>query len=212
MIVRELVIYILAPSLLIRCIAHMKYKYIDPADVKDADSYVYIFYNGTYGLWTISNLVNYFKSSKACQNQASMSMLNYELSLIFGCYPAVNVLFVTLVIIILVPIVIYQMYQQHRERTAHARRTKVLIETLISKNYDPEVFKYCYECAICLDDFTSEGQVTPLPCSNKHVFHTHCLKQWLLQQDICPLCKKQVSSYDYKAFAKEFKVKGIEAY
>lgn len=101
-----------------------------------------------------------------------MSMLNYELALIFGCYPAVNVIFVTIVILILVPIVIYQMYKTYRERTAHSRRTKVLIETLISKNYDPELFKHCYECAICLDEFNPEAKVTPLPCSNKHVFHT----------------------------------------
>ena len=149
---------------------------MDPADVKDADSYVYIFYNGSYGLWTIFNLVRYFQSSKSCQNQASMSMLNYELALIFGCYPAVNVIFVTLVIMILIPIVIYQLYKQYRERTAQSRRTKVLIETLISKKYDPELFKDTFECAICLDDFNSEGNVTPLPCSNKHVFHTQCLK------------------------------------
>ena len=110
-IVKNLLIYILAPALLIRCLAHMKYQAMDPADVKDADSYVYIFYNGSYGLWTIFNLMRYFQTSKSCQNQASMSMLNYELALIFGCYPAVNVIFVTLVIIILIPIVIYQIYK-----------------------------------------------------------------------------------------------------
>ena len=134
-------------------------------------------------------------------------MINYELSLILGCYPAANVLFVSIVIIVLIPIVIYQMYKKYRERTAHSRRTKLLIENLISKSYDPEIFKHCYECAICLDDFNPSGQVTPLPCSDKHVFHTQCLKQWLWQQDICPLCKKQLSSYEYKEFAKEFKKK-----
>ena len=59
-IVRNLILYILMPSLVIKCAAHMKYKRMDPADVKDADSYVYIFYNGTYGLWTIHNLMRYF--------------------------------------------------------------------------------------------------------------------------------------------------------
>lgn len=59
-IVKNLLIYILAPSLFIRCMAHLKYKQLDPADVKDADSYVYIFYNGSYGLWTIFNLMRYF--------------------------------------------------------------------------------------------------------------------------------------------------------
>lgn len=84
-------------------------------------------------------------------------MVNYELALIFGCYPAVNVLFVTIVILVLIPIMVYHIYKQYRERTAHSRRTKVLIENLISKNYDPEIFKHCYECAICLEDFSNTG-------------------------------------------------------
>ena len=65
-IVKNLMIYILMPSLVIRCYADYKFRKMDPNDVKEAESYVYIFYNGSYGLWTIFNLMRYFPLPKSC--------------------------------------------------------------------------------------------------------------------------------------------------
>ena len=45
------------------------------------------------------------------------------------------------------------------------------------------------ECAICLDDFKESEEVSPLHCNIKHLFHTDCIRQWLLTTPVCPLCK-----------------------
>ena len=36
------------------------------------------------------------------------------------------------------------------------------------------------ECTICLVTFENEDDCATLPCSEKHVFHAECFKQWLL--------------------------------
>lgn len=47
---------------------------------------------------------------------------------------------------------------------------------------------------ICLEDFseTDGKQVAELSCSNKHIFHVDCLKDWLVKNDTCPMCREPV--------------------
>ncbi|KAL6280176.1 hypothetical protein ACE6H2_017057 [Prunus campanulata] len=42
-------------------------------------------------------------------------------------------------------------------------------------------------CVVCLGKMLSEDQVTCLPCS--HMFHGHCIEQWLRYGHVCPLCR-----------------------
>ena len=123
-------------------------------------------------------------------------MLNYQLAIIFGLWSAAHVILVALVLTIIIPIIIYMFWKRYRERTAQSRRTKQLMKQLISVKYDPHLFKNCVECSICLENYSAEegtnNMVTPLPCSELHIFHTKCIKQWLTRDDCedkCPLCK-----------------------
>ncbi|KAL6280186.1 hypothetical protein ACE6H2_017067 [Prunus campanulata] len=43
------------------------------------------------------------------------------------------------------------------------------------------------DCVVCLGKMLSEDQVTCLPCS--HMFHGHCIEQWLRYGHVCPLCR-----------------------
>ena len=42
-------------------------------------------------------------------------------------------------------------------------------------------------CIICLTDFINGDRTTPLPCF--HMFHSDCIKSWLKDKTICPVCK-----------------------
>jgi len=44
---------------------------------------------------------------------------------------------------------------------------------------------YLKECLICLDSFEGPDSVVQLPCG--HVFHTHCVVDWLKQNMTCPV-------------------------
>jgi len=46
------------------------------------------------------------------------------------------------------------------------------------------------ECSICQCLYIAGDYSTFLPCS--HVYHTHCIKQWLDTDQRCPLCKRNV--------------------
>lgn len=42
-------------------------------------------------------------------------------------------------------------------------------------------------------DFTETDDIIELPCDEKHYFHAECIKQWLLKNNNCPLCKKEIT-------------------
>ncbi|GJN06999.1 hypothetical protein PR202_ga24784 [Eleusine coracana subsp. coracana] len=45
-------------------------------------------------------------------------------------------------------------------------------------------------CAICLEEEFEEGQeLSVMPCSKAHAFHTVCITLWLGQSNMCPLCR-----------------------
>ncbi|NXD88175.1 RN215 protein, partial [Halcyon senegalensis] len=45
-------------------------------------------------------------------------------------------------------------------------------------------------CAVCLDQFHRSQWLRVLPCS--HEFHRDCVDPWLLLQQTCPLCKRNI--------------------
>ncbi|XVE90564.1 hypothetical protein DITRI_Ditri20bG0088000 [Diplodiscus trichospermus] len=48
------------------------------------------------------------------------------------------------------------------------------------------------DCAICLDDLSTGSEAKRMPCS--HLFHGHCLVNWLGKSNICPMCRFELAS------------------
>jgi hypothetical protein len=46
------------------------------------------------------------------------------------------------------------------------------------------------QCIICLEYFLKDEFITTLSCS--HVFHSLCLKEWILRKTTCPLCRSNI--------------------
>jgi len=34
--------------------------------------------------------------------------------------------------------------------------------------------------------------ITPLPCDERHFFHTVCIEDWLKTKNSCPICRKPI--------------------
>lgn len=47
------------------------------------------------------------------------------------------------------------------------------------------------KCSICQEEFEVNDDIGKLECS--HSYHMHCIKQWLLQKNACPVCKTAVT-------------------
>ena len=47
------------------------------------------------------------------------------------------------------------------------------------RNQDP--------CSICCDQFAVDDVCQQMPCN--HLFHKECLTKWLVQSNVCPVCR-----------------------
>ena len=47
-----------------------------------------------------------------------------------------------------------------------------------------------HTCCICIDEYAAGDKIATLPCG--HQFHCDCIKPWLQQQCVCPLCKRDL--------------------
>ena len=71
---------------------------------------------------------------------------------------------------------------------------KVVVGSSLAKiPYMEHYFTSCTDsCAICLSEFQYGETVSPLYCNIKHVFHTECVRMWLVSNPVCPLCKATI--------------------
>ncbi|KAA8545857.1 hypothetical protein F0562_020692 [Nyssa sinensis] len=59
------------------------------------------------------------------------------------------------------------------------QRKYLSITEAFSSNLEP--------CCICREDYYNGDDIGSLDCG--HDFHTNCIKQWLTQKNLCPICK-----------------------
>lgn len=46
-------------------------------------------------------------------------------------------------------------------------------------------------CAVCIQEIADDDEICRLPCG--HYFHPQCIHPWLAIQQVCPLCKLEVT-------------------
>ncbi|KAL6876361.1 hypothetical protein ACP4OV_012933 [Aristida adscensionis] len=58
------------------------------------------------------------------------------------------------------------------------------------------------DCAVCLGQMGRDGlETTQLPAC-KHVFHKHCVDQWLREHTTCPICRRNARQVPVEAILK----------
>ncbi|KAL5226573.1 hypothetical protein ABZP36_014838 [Zizania latifolia] len=57
-----------------------------------------------------------------------------------------------------------------------------------SFRYSTEIDK---KCSICQEEFEANEEMGRLDCG--HSYHVYCIKQWLSQKNVCPVCKTAVT-------------------
>ncbi|NXP18953.1 RN215 protein, partial [Scytalopus superciliaris] len=74
----------------------------------------------------------------------------------------------------------------------HIRRRLLALKTRRYHPGKPPRSRACDidSCAVCLDQFHKSQWLRVLPCS--HEFHRDCVDPWLLLQQTCPLCKRNI--------------------
>ena len=88
------------------------------------------------------------------------------------------------------------------EESLRDKRSTAVAEFLESNKRKPTTkdVSEAETCAICLGEFeedSSDMLVVQLTCSEKHVFHYNCLKEWAKtdgpsDSHVCPTCRKPI--------------------
>jgi len=68
-----------------------------------------------------------------------------------------------------------------------------VLTNLVRTRFTPANYNQDEACSICLEEFKTDDEVITLPCSNRHIFHSSCILEWLPRNNACPLCKEAVS-------------------
>lgn len=80
----------------------------------------------------------------------------------------------------------------------------MLMENIFKVKFNPSIFTTSNECAICIGPYIEEDEITPLPCDKRHYFHSICIEDWLRKNNVCPLCKKEITNKGIIKMQKNF--------
>jgi hypothetical protein len=70
------------------------------------------------------------------------------------------------------------------------KRSNVALQRLERRSYSLDVVvEGDPECRICMVPYAEGEDVTALPCSDKHHFHSDCIARWLEITPNCPICR-----------------------
>ena len=148
---------------------------------------LYILLDLSYFIFTIAGKKSYNKLSlDFIVNNIYKSIFIY--SLLFIGFTYMFLFFVNIIYFVLC--CMYYLMDFLNDETEflknHPGSFKILISFLHEQKADLE---HSGVCSICLGDIDLGDNIIVLNCSNKHFFHTDCIKKWLDYSSCCPLCK-----------------------
>ncbi|CAD8189676.1 unnamed protein product [Paramecium octaurelia] len=116
------------------------------------------------------------------------------LVVIFGLNQYFSTFTLAFLWIVFFPVFIsYEIYMWFKKRKEKKIEKKKILDTFEEILLDQKQHQLeNNDCAICMQSFQAKDQVIILSCSDKHVFHTDCIVDWLKLNTNCPLCRKQV--------------------
>ena len=92
---------------------------------------------------------------------------------------------------------VYVSFQQLRRRLIafnnYRRLTNNMEKRFESVMDQEELDRLGHTCIICRDQMDLLGGCKKLPGCG-HAFHTHCLREWLVQQQTCPTCRADIAA------------------
>ena len=92
---------------------------------------------------------------------------------------------------------VYVSFQQLRRRLIafnnYRRLTNNMEKRFESVTDQDELDRLGHTCIICRDQMDLLGGCKKLPGCG-HAFHTHCLREWLVQQQTCPTCRADIAA------------------
>ncbi|CDW89113.1 zinc finger protein [Stylonychia lemnae] len=135
--------------------------------------------------------------SNCWDNSSNVFFLDAMIIIALGLKTWLGITILTAILILCLPVICLGICAARGQQQQQQIIKTDIIKNLFITKFDHTAFKN-KECAICLEDFEDDCDVTPLPCDIRHYFHPHCITDWIKQNNTCPLCKKVISKEDMK--------------
>ncbi|CAK68906.1 unnamed protein product (macronuclear) [Paramecium tetraurelia] len=147
-------------------------------------------------LW---GLIFYFHKKSTTESNEDLKFYSlykgYLFSVVFmGIYQYLEIYIITLLVLIFLPILLfYSLYDWIKNYCQKRRERRRIDDSLKESMYSlQETAEGENECAICMNQYEEKDKIAILPCSNKHRFHSTCVRSWLEINSKCPLCRSDV--------------------
>lgn len=119
--------------------------------------------------------------------------------LLLGFFIFAKFIFYIIFFISFCPCISYVMFTEMREEYRRKQRERRIEEKMVPITYEEYIQlngAECDSCIICAELFKEKSAVVQLPCSVKHLFHEACIKQWIKNKTICPICRTELKDED----------------
>jgi hypothetical protein len=137
--------------------------------------------------WNLINSPEFILESKDKQKVVFIKVFELIIWL-----PICGIVFLFMLLLFLICLMTYHAYgvrENERQRLRHIPFVQDYIDRL-SRN--PTAEEATGQCAICFDKFQTNDDVAELTCSGRHIFHVSCLKRWVQERTVCPMCREEI--------------------
>jgi hypothetical protein len=161
-------------------------------------------------IWFLyGNLLIIFDENDINNSLKNNAILTYYLIILIliGYFIFADYIFYIILFISFFPCIIYILFKILKERNKLIENVKKINSMLKTINYEDYKKEHNNNnndnndndnmdiCVICTENFKNEDKVIILPCNFHHVFHENCIKSWIKNKTICPLCRKDLNFY-----------------
>ena len=85
------------------------------------------------------------------------------------------------------------MRRRNQEKQQANLQIKDLLLNAAQFRRNPSDFQVGDTCPICILEFSEDENIICLPCNTGHIFHDHCIGEWVKRNNNCPLCKYEIT-------------------
>ena len=146
----------------------------------------------------ISGNVGYYNNpdETGCQKM----LIQVFIVLIIGYIEMLKCCLVSLFVCILIPMVFY--YARQNQQPQWIPTAPQFVQNLYKQKFNEFAQQHNGEigntdqdkqCAICFLEYTENDEITPLPCDDRHFFHSGCIQEWLKANNSCPMCRQPIT-------------------
>lgn len=153
--------------------------------------------------WLIYGNIMYFKFNEVCYNELkntdSRNLTWIMLAqIIIGYIPLIKCCSLSTLVICFAPTFLRAIRRAQRPDADWVPTGRDIMKNIYKEKFSSQDHPEGLECAICMEEYQPDDEITPLPCDTRHFFHTKCIEDWLKHNNSCPLCKKPVTLNDLK--------------